>query len=92
MKERSTKIPACLVYPGDNTVRRSASHGKPIAIIGAGNGGQAFAAYLSLHGHKVRIFDVVQETVDELSRLGGIELTGTALAGLTLPARISARS
>lgn len=51
---------------------------KPIAIIGAGNGGQAFAAYLSLHGHRVRIFDVVQETVDELSRLGGIELTGNA--------------
>ena len=51
---------------------------KPIAIIGAGNGGQAFAAYLSLHGHPVKIFDVVQSTVDELTRLGGVELTGNA--------------
>ena len=38
--------------------------GKPMAIIGAGNGGQAFAGYLSLHGRTVRIFDVVQNTVD----------------------------
>lgn len=51
---------------------------KPIAIIGAGNGGQAFAAYLALHGHRVKIFDVVQKTVDELNRLGGVELTGHA--------------
>jgi opine dehydrogenase len=49
---------------------------KSIAIIGAGNGGQAFAAYLSLHGHRVKIFDVVQKTVDELNRLGGVEITG----------------
>ena len=40
--------------------------GKPMAIIGAGNGGQAFAGYLSLHGRTVKIFDVVQSTVDKL--------------------------
>ena len=26
-----------------------------IAIIGAGNGGQAFAGYLAIQGHEVRI-------------------------------------
>ena len=51
---------------------------KPIAIIGAGNGGQAFAAYLSLHGHDVKIFDVVQQTVDTLNDKGGIFIEGNA--------------
>ena len=49
---------------------------KPIAIIGAGNGGQAFAGYLSLHGRTVKIFDVVQSTVDRLTELGGVTLEG----------------
>lgn len=48
------------------------------AIVGAGNGGQAFAAYLSLQGYNIRIYDVFQETVDELNRLGGVELVGKA--------------
>ncbi len=51
---------------------------KPIAIIGAGNGGQAFAAYLSLHGHDVKIFDVVQQTVDTLNEKGGVLIEGKA--------------
>ncbi len=51
---------------------------KPIAIIGAGNGGQAFAAYLSLHGHDVKIFDVVQQTVDTLNEKGGVLIEGNA--------------
>ena len=51
---------------------------KPIAIIGAGNGGQAFAAYLSLHGHDVKIFDVVQQTVDTLNDKGGVFIEGNA--------------
>ena len=50
--------------------------GKPMAIIGAGNGGQAFAGYLSLHGRTVKIFDVVQSTVDKLTELGGVVLEG----------------
>lgn len=51
---------------------------KPIAIIGAGNGGQAFAAYLSLHGREVKIFDVVQATVDRLTELGGVSIEGNS--------------
>ncbi len=51
---------------------------KPIAIIGAGNGGQAFAGYLSLMGREVKVFDVVQNTVEQLGKLGGITLTGNS--------------
>ena len=51
---------------------------KKITIIGAGNGGQAFAAYLSLKGHTVKIYDVMQDTVDKLNALGGILLEGHA--------------
>ena len=51
---------------------------KPIAIIGAGNGGQAFAGYLSLLGREVKIFDVVQATVDRLNELGGVTLEGNS--------------
>lgn len=51
---------------------------KAIAIIGAGNGGQAFAGYLSLHGREVKIFDVVQQTVDHLNELGGVTLSGNS--------------
>lgn len=46
------------------------------AIIGGGNGGQAFAGYLSLKGETVKIFDVFQETVDKLNKLGGVKIEG----------------
>ena len=49
---------------------------KNIAIIGGGNGGQAFAGYLSMSGYNVRLFDVVQATVDKINAKGGVELTG----------------
>lgn len=52
--------------------------GKKIAIIGAGNGGQAFAAYLSLKGHTVKVYDVSQKTVDCLNELGGIVIEGNS--------------
>ncbi len=51
---------------------------KTIAIIGAGNGGQTFASYLSMKGLKVRIFDVFQKTVDILDEKGGVEIEGNA--------------
>jgi opine dehydrogenase len=47
-----------------------------IAIVGAGNGGQAFAGYLSLLGERVKIFDVVPATVDALNKKGGVLLEG----------------
>jgi len=46
------------------------------AIIGAGNGGQAFAAYLSLQGIDITIYDVFQNTVDVLNKQGGVYLEG----------------
>ena len=47
---------------------------KTWAIIGGGNGGQAIAGHLSLQGEKVRLFDVVQTTVDAINEKGGIQL------------------
>ena len=40
---------------------------KPIAIIGAGNGGQTTAAWLANQGYKTRIFDVMEDTVAKLN-------------------------
>lgn len=51
---------------------------EPIAIIGAGNGGQAFAGYLALQGEQVKIFDVAPATVDKLNEVGGVLLEGNS--------------
>lgn len=51
---------------------------KPIAIIGGGNGGQAFAGWLSLKGFETKIFDVFQPTVDKLNELGGVTIRGNS--------------
>lgn len=51
---------------------------KKFAIIGGGNGGQAFAGYLSLKGHSVKIYDVAQSTVDRLNELGGVTIEGNS--------------
>ena len=53
-----------------------------IAIIGAGNGGQAFAGHLASMGHRVRLFDRDQSKVNEINQskeislLGALELKG----------------
>lgn len=50
---------------------------KPIfAIIGAGNGGQAFAGYLSAKGYEVRLFDFFEKTIEKIKVKGCIKLTG----------------
>ena len=51
---------------------------KPIAIVGGGNGGQAFAGWLSLQGFKTRLFDVVPATCDTLNEKGGVDVMGNA--------------
>ncbi len=51
-----------------------------IAVIGGGNGGQAFAAYLSLKGYPVRLFDIAESTVERLNQLGGVTLQGNSAA------------
>ena len=49
-----------------------------IAIVGAGNGGQAFAGYLSLMGERIKIFDVVPATVEKLNEVGGVLMEGNS--------------
>ena len=47
-----------------------------IAVIGAGNGGQAIAGYLATQGYEVALYDIVAEKINELKQLGGIKLEG----------------
>ena len=47
-----------------------------IAILGGGNGGQAFAAYFQLQGHDVRLYDAFEDTVERINRQGEIRLVG----------------
>ena len=46
---------------------------KTWAIIGGGNGGQTIAAHLGILGERVRLYDVVQATVDAINAKGGIQ-------------------
>ncbi len=47
-----------------------------IAVIGAGNGGQAMAAYFAMAGNEVRIFDYFEEPIQAIREKGYIELIG----------------
>lgn len=47
-----------------------------IAIIGAGNGGQAISGYLAMQGYDIALYDIVNEKIEELKKLGGIKLEG----------------
>lgn len=47
-----------------------------IAVIGAGNGGQAIAGYLAMQGYDIALYDIVKEKIEELKKLGGIKLEG----------------
>ena len=47
-----------------------------IAIIGAGNGGQAIAGYLGMIGFEVSLYDIDEPKIDELKKKGGIEIEG----------------
>jgi len=49
---------------------------KIYAILGAGNGGQAMAGYLSSRGCEVRLYDCSVETVEAINALGTITLSG----------------
>ncbi len=62
--------------------------GKPIAIIGAGNGGTAIAGDLSLAGHACRLFEFEEwaANVTAVVDQGGIKVTGVARTGFAKPA------
>lgn len=46
------------------------------AIIGAGNGGQSFAAHLTLLGFKVGLYDIDKNKIEALRKLGTIKVAG----------------
>lgn len=48
-----------------------------IAVIGAGNGGQAIAGYLALNGYDISLYDIDVNKVMTLKQLGGVKLTGS---------------
>jgi opine dehydrogenase len=56
---------------------------KTICIIGAGNGGSAIAADMSLAGHSCRLFEFPEYSanLDPIRRSGGIRVTGIARTG-----------
>lgn len=47
-----------------------------IAVIGAGNGGQAITGYLAMTGHDVRLYNRSESVIDTLKTKGEIELIG----------------
>jgi opine dehydrogenase len=47
-----------------------------IAILGAGNLGQAQAAHLAMLGHEIRIWNRTAARIDEINERGGIEVSG----------------
>ena len=54
---------------------------KTIAVLGAGHGGQASAADLTLRGYAVRLFSRSEQALGPIRERGGIELDGAAGAG-----------
>lgn len=52
-----------------------------IAVLGAGNGGQAVAADLSLAGYKVNIYNRSSGRLDSIIKSGGIEISGDVIEG-----------
>lgn len=47
-----------------------------IAVLGAGNGGQAIAGYLAMQDYDVALYDIVVDKINELKKLGGVKLEG----------------
>jgi opine dehydrogenase len=45
-----------------------------VAVIGAGNGGQAMAGHLGMNGHKVRLYNRTESVLEPIRTAGGIEL------------------
>jgi opine dehydrogenase len=54
---------------------------KRIIILGAGNGGQAMAAFISLAGYEVVLYDRYEEAIAPILQKGGIELSGVSGKG-----------
>jgi opine dehydrogenase len=62
---------------------------KRIIILGAGNGGQAIAAFLALAGYEVVLYDRYEEAITPILRKGGIELSGVSTNGFARLAQVT---
>jgi opine dehydrogenase len=63
---------------------------RKIAILGAGNGGCATAADLTLRGYEVRLFSRSENTLLPISKRGGIEVVEQGQEQFAAPAFVSA--
>ena len=61
-----------------------------IAVLGAGNGGCAAAADLTLRGYEVRLFSRTESTLTPIAKCGGIELVENGAAKFATPYFMSA--
>jgi opine dehydrogenase len=55
-----------------------------IAVLGAGNGGQATAAHLALEGHTVRLFDRFPSVIEPFARTRTLSITGAITGTVTI--------
>jgi opine dehydrogenase len=62
---------------------------KRVIILGAGNGGQATAAFLALAGYEVVLYDRYEEAITPVLRKGGIELSGVSTNGFARLAQVT---
>lgn len=62
-----------------------------IAVLGAGNGGCAAAADLTLRGYEVRLYSRSQSTLDPILRRGGIELLEAGKQSFAVPGLVTTR-
>jgi len=62
---------------------------KTIAILGAGNGGCAAAADLTLQGYEVRLFSRSKDTLAPVVRRGGIDLVEAGSEKFAAPYLVS---
>ena len=59
---------------------------RPIAILGAGNGGCALAAHLTMLGLEIHLCEIYSpQRIEDLKKRGGIELAGVAGEGFAVP-------
>lgn len=60
-----------------------------IAVLGAGNGGLAMAAYLSLLGYEINLYDKYEHSIEGVAKTGGIKLDGVSLNGFAPMYRVT---
>src|SRR5205823_12819938 len=62
---------------------------RKIAVLGAGNGGCAAAADLTLRGYEVRLFSRSERTLAPIDKRGGIELVENGQEKFAVPFFVS---